>query len=96
MSSVDSLRNEGIVTRFSFLANSPVKDKNGSPGLPFVVEFNGDEGRVERALVSVQSLPYLTRPVEFGLVKKTAEDGGGAITILYNGFIYVSKDVAQN
>jgi len=96
VSSVDSLRNEGIVTRFSFLANSPVKDKNGSPGLPFVVEFNGDEGRVERALVSVQSLPYLTRPVEFGLVKKTAEDGGGAITILYNGFIYVSKDVAQN
>lgn len=90
---IDALKKQGIVTRFSFASNKPVKDRTKFTGLPIIIEFRGTWGQTNSALKIVENLPFLIRPINIEVKQSSAE---GLVTLKYGGILYVSETFNSN
>lgn len=90
---IDKLKDEGIITRFSFASERAVRDKTGNFGIPLIIEFVGTWDQIDQAIAIIESLPYLLRVVNVDVQR---QDEGDLIIFKYGGFIYVKESLAEN
>ena len=90
---IDTLKEEGIVTRFFFASEKAVRDKTGYYGIPLVIEFSGTWDQIGLAIQIIDDLPYLLRAVT---VDAEPEPDTGLIIFKYGGFLYVDESLAKN
>lgn len=88
---IEVLKENGYVKNFSLVGADAVKDKTGAFGIPFVVEFEGDWGKINLSLQELQKLPYLMRAIN---VEARVVDEN-VINFKYGGFLYVSDSLAK-
>lgn len=91
--SFDVLRDQGVLTSFSFSSNKSVTDKTKNLGLPFVVEAVGDQAQIDNALSSVHGLPFLLRPVNIDIARSSAD---GLLSVRYGLVVYVNENINQD
>lgn len=89
---VEKLKEEGIVTDFSFTSKEVVRDKTGFLGTPVVIEFSGSWSQIDAGLQKLQNLPVLFRAVRIE-AEKTTEN---LIDLKYGGFIYVDESMGKD
>ena len=90
---IDELRAEGIVKKFSFVTQEPVKDKQGFTGLPVLLEFEGTGVDAEKALNKVQMLPAILKPVDIEVLDSKVED---KLIIKMSAFLYTNEEFSGN
>jgi hypothetical protein len=95
---IDTLKKEGVVTRFSFESNDVVQDVSKNFGLKIAIDFTGDLERVNTAINKVESLSYLIKPesAELLVTKSQVEGESDTITYRLKGVLYVDKSLSQN
>lgn len=90
---IDALKEEGVISRFSFTSEEVIRDRTGYYGIPVFIEFTGSWGLVGEGLSSVQSLPYLLRAVGIQTEVKPEEN---LVIFKYGGFLYVDESLAKD
>lgn len=90
---IDILKEEGVVTRFSFASEKAVRDKTGYYGIPLVIEFSGTWDQIGQAIERITDLAYLLRAVT---VEAEPDLESGLIIFKYGGFLYVDETLAKN
>jgi len=90
---LDKIKKEGKITGFSFAAESAIKDKTGTIGIPVLIEFKGTWSEIDADLQKIQSLPYILRAIE---VEAELAEEEGLIDLRFGGFLYVGKDFGKN
>ena len=91
---LDRIKAEGKVIGFSFAAESAIKDKTGSIGIPVLIEIKGTWPEIDTDLQKIESLPFLLRAIE--IEAQPAPEGEGIIDFKFGGFLYVGKDFGKN
>jgi hypothetical protein len=91
-STLNSLKNEGTISEFSFLSETPTKDKAGLWGFPILIKSQGSQQSINAFLNKYDSLPYLKRAIN---VKLTVNEDS-SLNLEYGGFIYVSENLISN
>lgn len=91
---IDELKKEGVVASFSFVSNSPIKDKTGALGLPFVAEIRGNWSQIDTGMQKIMSLPFVLRAIQ--IESKPAEDDPIIIDFKFGGFLYAKDTFSQN
>jgi len=89
---IDKLKNEGLVTSFSFASNRPVKDRTGFDGLPIIIEFRGSWNQIDWGLKRLESLPFVVRAINLEISRLSE----GAVSLKYGGILYVDEKFASN
>lgn len=89
---IEKLKKRGIVTNFSFANQTPVRDKTRYLGIPIAIEIKGNWKEISGALVDLQKLPYLFRPVSMSTQPDSEE---GLINVRYGGFLYVDESLEE-
>lgn len=90
---LDRIKKEGKVTGFSFVAESAVKDKTGSIGIPVLIEIKGTWEEIDSDLQKIQKMPFLLRAIE---VEAKPGEEEGLIDFRFGGFLYVGKEFKKN
>jgi hypothetical protein len=90
---IDVLKEEGLVSRFSFTSEEAIRDRTGYYGIPVFIEFSGTWSQVGVGLQRVQNLPYLLRAVSIETTVKPEEN---LVEFKYGGFLYVDESFAKN
>ncbi len=90
---LDALRAQGAVTKFSFVTQEPVKDKQGFFGLPLLLEFEGTGVEVEDALTKVQMLPVILKPIDVEIFDNKGED---KLIVKMSAFLYTNEKFSGN
>ncbi|KKQ95806.1 MAG: hypothetical protein UV74_C0013G0411 [Candidatus Woesebacteria bacterium GW2011_GWB1_43_14] len=88
VTSIDELREQGLVVEFSFLTNSAVDDKSGNQGIPILIKFQGDMGQINSSILEIEKLPYLLRPIDIELTKQPEGD----YIFSYGAFLYLNSE----
>ena len=89
---IDKLKNQGVVSYFSFASNEVVQDKTKYIGLPIIIEFQGTARQVENGLKSIQSLPYMLRTIDIEIKKQDEEK----VNLRYGGILYVNENFSTD
>jgi len=89
---IDKLKNQGVVSYFSFASNEVVQDKTKYIGLPIIIEFQGTAQQVENGLKSIQSLPYMLRTIDIEIKKQDEEK----VNLRYGGILYVNENFSTD
>jgi Tfp pilus assembly protein PilO len=90
---IDAIKEDKILTGFSFANNVPLKDKLGYSGLPVLLRFKGSLSEINNALAKVQALPYLLRPID---IKISSQEATGSAILDYGGLLYVNENFGKN
>jgi len=91
---IDKLKKDGVVASFSFVSNSPIKDKTGALGLPFVVQIRGNWSQIDTGMQRIMSLPFVLRTIQ--IESKPADDDQTIIDFKFGGFLYAKDTFSQN
>jgi len=90
---IDKLKQDKLVSHFSFASDDVVKDKTGFLGLPLVLEFRGTWSQIDQALKNIYQLPFFIRAINVEVKKIPGE---GEVSFKYGGILYVSQNFAGN
>lgn len=90
---IDKLKEEGLVTSFSFASEKAVRDQTGQFGVPIVIIIEGSWSQVGDAMQKLQGLPFMLRAVSID-AERVPE--GNLISFRYGGFLYVDESLAKN
>ena len=90
---IDKLKEEGLVTSFSFASEKAVRDQTGQFGVPIVIIIEGSWSQVGDAMQKLQGLPFMLRAVSID-AERVSE--GNLISFRYGGFLYVDESLAKN
>jgi len=93
VSQVDALKDQDIVSRFTFVSDIPVKDRLGYLALPIAFQIKGETEVIQNKLNTVHSMPYLLRTVT---VRGTKAQESEVFTIEYGGVLYVKEPFENN
>ena len=85
---IEKLKGERTVVDFNFQNEDPISDKTKVFGFPIVISMSGNWEDIAADLVTIQSLPYLFRPVAFN----AEEQVGGGVEVEYGGILYVNEN----
>lgn len=94
VTSIESIRSQGILSDVTFPVVNPVKDGSGHLGLPVSIVARGNQDQLNLAIEEVLNLPFLLRPVNVNLevVNQTEQT-----YILRLGlFLYVDEEFSEN
>ncbi len=90
---IDKLKEEGLVTSFSFASEKAVRDQTGQFGVPIVIIIEGSWSQVGDAMQKLQGLPFMLRAVSID-AERVSESN--LISFRYGGFLYVDESLAKN
>ena len=92
---ISDLKSKGQITDFAFSTpnSTPVKDNLGLLGIPISITIDGDINTINSGLQSVNSLPYLIRPLVLDI---EAASQSGQLEAQYGGFLYVDQNYGKN
>ena len=90
---IDRLKDKGVISRFSFANDDPVKDKTGYIGIPIVIEFRGTWPQISQTLKSVQNLPFLIRAID---VEISQIPNQGIQRLKFGGILYVAENFGDS
>ena len=88
---MDKLREEGLISSFSFASEDAVRDQTGYYGVPVIIRFLGTWDQIEQGLTKLGDLPFIIRAVSI-------EAGAGddnLVDFRYGGFLYVDESLAK-
>ena len=89
---MDALRQEGLISSFSFASEDAVRDQTGYYGVPIVIRFLGTWDIISQGLLRIGKLPYLIRAVSIDSAA-TGEDN--LIDFRFGAFLYVDESLAK-
>jgi Tfp pilus assembly protein PilO len=90
---IDKLKEEELVTSFSFASEKAVRDQTGQFGVPIVIIIEGSWSQVGDAMQKLQGLPFMLRAVSID-AERVSESN--LISFRYGGFLYVDESLAKN
>ncbi len=90
---IDKLKEENLVTSFSFASETAVRDQTGQFGVPIVIIIEGNWTQIADAMQKLQQLPFILRAVSIN-AERILENN--LITFRYGGFLYVDESLAKN
>ena len=90
---IDRLKDKGVISRFSFANDDPVKDKTGYIGVPIVIEFRGTWPQISQTLKSVQGLPFLIRAIDIEISQIPNQ---GIQRLMFGGVLYVAENFGDS
>jgi len=90
---IDRLKDTGVISRFSFANDDPVKDKTGYIGVPIVIEFRGTWPQISQTLKSVQDLPFLIRAIDIEISQIPNQ---GIQRLMFGGVLYVAENFGDS
>lgn len=90
---IDTLKEEGIISSFSFASENYVRDRTGYFGIPFVVGFDGTWSLIGEGLQRFQDLPFIFRAVS---IETERQPEGNIVKLRYGGFLYVNESLAKD
>ena len=88
---MDKLREEGLISSFSFASEDAVRDQTGYYGVPVIIRFLGTWDQIEQGLTKLGDLPFIIRAVS---IEAGAEEDD-LVDFRYGGFLYVDESLAK-
>lgn len=90
---IEKLQENGTVVGFTFASKDPVIDKTKELGLPIIIEMSGSWENIANDIQTIQSLPFMFRPVTFDAEEDREEN---VVQLKYGGFLYVDESFKKN
>jgi Tfp pilus assembly protein PilO len=88
---MDKLREEGLISSFSFASEDAVRDQTGYYGVPIIIRFLNTWEQIEQGFTKLGELPYIIRAVNI----EAGVADGNLIDFRYGGFLYVDESLAK-
>jgi len=88
---MDKLREEGLISSFSFASEDAVRDQTGYYGVPIIIRFLNTWEQIEQGFTRLGELPYIIRAVNI----EAGVADGNLIDFRYGGFLYVDESLAK-
>lgn len=89
---MDALKEEGLISSFSFASEDAVRDQTGYYGVPTVIRFLGNWDLISQGLSQIGKLPYLIRAVN---IESAATGEDNLIDFRFGAFLYVDESLAK-
>jgi Tfp pilus assembly protein PilO len=90
---MDQLKRDGLIAQYTFVSDTPVKDKSGYQGLPIMFDITGSVEGINNALKKINDLPFILRDIKME-IKELPKAAG--YTVKYGVILYVDEKFDKN
>lgn len=89
---MDKLKEQGLISSFSFASERAVRDQTGYFGVPIVIRFQASWSQIGQGLGQIEELPFVIRVVS---IESSRIPEGNLVDFKYGGFLYVDESLAE-